>query len=252
MSEANDDAAPVLWEQMDDVGILTFNRPAAGNSLNVALFEELGKLLAAVLEDQTVRALVITGAGARFFCTGMDLSGAGDMSKGWPGGQLVREFVTGDFPKPIVAAVNGAAVGGGFELVLASDLVIAETHARFGLPEVTRGLIAGGGGTLLAARIPQVFALELALTGALIDAARAERLGLVNEIVAEGAARSRAIELARVVAANGPLAVALTKKLVRARRLGEPEELLGVFGSNDAKEGAIAFAEKRRPQFSGS
>ena len=181
----------------------------------------------------------------------MDLSEAGDFKDGWPGGQLVKDFMVGDFPKPIVAAINGAAVGGGFELMLASDLVVTESHARFGLPEVKRGLIAGGGGTLLASRIPQVFALELALTGALIGAARAEHLGLVNEVVAEGAARARAIEIAQLIAANAPLAIALTKRLVRARRLGESEELLTVFRSSDAREGAIAFAEKRAPEFRG-
>lgn len=244
--------ASVLWEQVGQVGLITLNRATAGNSLNGAVFTELGVLLTEALANDSVRALVLTGTGERFFCTGMDLSAAGDFSGAWPGGQIVRDFMTGDFPTPIVAAVNGAAVGGGFELVLASDLVVAEAHARFGLPEVTRGLIAGGGGTLLATRIPQVFALELALTGALIEAPRALELGLLNEVVEVGAAKARAIEVAQVIAGNAPLAIALTKKLVRARRLGESEELMAVFGSSDAREGGRAFAEKRRPEFRGA
>lgn len=242
---------PVLWEQLGQVGVITLNRPHVGNSLNLDLFLALGQLLDLALVDDGVRALVLTGTGERFFCTGMDLSSAGDFSNGWPGDQIVRDFMTGDFPKPIVAAVNGAAVGGGFELVLASDLVVAAANARFGLPEVTRGLVAGGGGTLLASRIPQVFALELALTGALVSAKRALQLGVINEVTADEVVVEKAIELAQLIAGNAPLAVALTKRLVRSRRLGEPEELMTVFTSNDAKEGAVAFAQKRKPDFRG-
>jgi enoyl-CoA hydratase len=160
--------------------------------------------------------------------------------------------------KPVIAAVNGAAVGGGFEMVLGCDLVVAAAHARFGLPEVKRGLMAGGGGTLLGTRLPLALALEVALTGELIDAPRAAEWGLVNRIVPAEALLEASLALAATIAANGPLAIRTTKQLVRRAVLDDPkrgwatpEELTGVFGSEDAKEGAMAFLEKRPPVWKG-
>ena len=160
--------------------------------------------------------------------------------------------------KPVIAAVNGAAVGGGFELALACDLVVAANTARFGLPEVKRGLIAGGGGTLLGTRLPLSLALEVALTGELIDAQRAASWGLVNRVVPAEELLDAALGLAQTIAANGPLAIRMTKELVRRAVLDDPksgwatpEELTGIFASEDAQEGAMAFLEKRPANWKG-
>jgi enoyl-CoA hydratase len=160
--------------------------------------------------------------------------------------------------KPVIAAVNGAAVGGGFELALACDLVVAADTARFGLPEVKRGLLAGGGGTLLGTRLPLSLALEVALTGELIDAQRAASWGLVNRVVPAAELLDAALGLAQTIAANGPLAVRMTKELVRRavfddpkRGWATPEELTAIFASEDAQEGAMAFLEKRPANWKG-
>jgi len=158
----------------------------------------------------------------------------------------------------VIAAVNGAAVGGGFELALSCDLVVAAETARFGLPEVKRGLIAGGGGTLLGTRLPLSLALEVALTGELISAAQASTWGLVNRVVPAAELLDTSLALAATIAANGPIAIRTTKQLVRRAVLDDPkrgwatpEELAAVFGSEDAKEGAQAFIEKRQPSWKG-
>ncbi len=167
-------------------------------------------------------------------------------------------MVSWDYPKPIVAALNGAAVGGGFEIMMACDLVVAAEHVKFGLAEVKRGLMPGGGGTLLATRIPLTIALEITLTGETFDAARALELGLVNRVVPAGREVDEALALAESIAANGPLAVRTVKRLVRRTTTQggdagwpRPSEIGAVFGSEDAREGAIAFAEKRAPRFVG-
>ena len=251
-------------ERVGQVELLTLNRPEAANSLNPALMEELGTALADVLDDGSARAVVVTGAGARVFCAGMDLAALGQWAEpdalggGRPGPEALARFMAGDYPKPLVAAVNGAAVGGGLEMVLSCDLVVAADHARFGLPEVTRGLFAAGGGTLLSQRIPVALALEMGLTGRLVGAGDALRAGLVNRVVPAAELRGEALALAGEVAANGPLAVALTKRLMR-RALSPgadagratPDETRSVFESEDAAEGALAFLEKRPARFVG-
>lgn len=255
-------------ERQGRVEVLTLNRPASANALDGELLAALGDALDELERDDDVWVVVLTGAG-RHFCGGMDLrafgersddQGAGDSGGGAGGGSARRGLglFTTPFEKPLIAAVNGAAVGGGLELVMTCDLVVAAEGARFGVPEVRRGLIPGGGGTLLGTRIPLVLALELLLTGELVDAERAAAWGLVNRVVPPDRLLPVALELAGAVAANGPLAVRMAKRLGR-RALSEgtaagwatPEEQAAIFSSDDAREGALAFVEKRTPNWSG-
>jgi enoyl-CoA hydratase len=260
-------------EQHGRVQVLTLNRPEAANSLNPELLGALGTAFREIAEDDDTQVVVLTGAGERIFCGGMDLrafsesrdrpAGETDRSAGQESGNNGTDggasYNMRDMsPKPVIAAVNGAAVGGGFELVLSCDLAVAVETARFGLPEVKRGLLAGGGGTLLGTRIPLPLALEVALTGELIDAAKAASWGLLNRVVPADELLDTALALAASIAANGPLAIRTTKTLVRRavlddpkRGWGTPEEMAVVFGSEDAKEGAMAFLEKRAPNWKG-
>jgi enoyl-CoA hydratase len=254
-------------EQHGKVQVLRLNRPEAANSLNPELLLELGRAFHESATDDDTQVLVLTGAGERIFCAGMDLR-AFSQSEGGPGrasggtdrdAEAPPSFDFRTLPsKPVIAAVNGAAVGGGFELALACDLVVAADTARFGLPEVKRGLLAGGGGTLLGTRLPLSLALEVALTGELIDAQRAASWGLVNRVVPAAELLDAALELAQTIAANGPLAIRMTKALVRRAVLDDPkrgwatpEELTTIFSSEDAQEGAVAFLEKRPANWKG-
>ena len=250
-------------ERRDFVQILTLNRPEAANSLDPDLLADLNEAFTEMAEDEATRVVILTGAGDRIFCAGMDLKAfseqrANPESTDRPTRNSNFDLNKMAFPKPVIAAVNGAAVGGGFELVLGCDLVVAAEHARFGLPEVKRGLLAAGGGTLLGLRIPLPLALEVALTGNLIDAPQAATWGLVNRVVPAEQLVDTALELASAISANGPLAIQVTKRLVRRavtedprRGFAEPDELALVFQSEDAKEGAQAFIEKRSPKWTG-
>jgi enoyl-CoA hydratase len=258
-------------EQRGFVQLLTLNRPQAANSLDPGLLDALGKAFDEISHDDDTRVVVLTGSGHRVFCAGMDLKAFSERSdrSGSAGSSETADSQEGEggqgfnlfrnpCPKPVIAAVNGAAVGGGFELVLASDLAVAAETARFGLPEVKRGLLAGGGGTLLGTRLPLALAMEIALTGDYIDAPRAAALGLVNRVVPPDQLIEASLELAATIAANGPLAVQTTKELTRRAVLDDPkrgwatpEEIKRVFGSDDAKEGAVAFLEKRTPNWTG-
>jgi enoyl-CoA hydratase len=254
----------VIRDRSGYVETLTLNRPEAANSLNPALMAELGTALNEILADVDVRAVVVTGAGERIFCAGMDLTALGGFDTDpstWDdpeGARVLFAFLDGSYEKPLIAAVNGAAVGGGLEIVMACDLVVAAEHARFGLPEVKRGLFAAGGGTRLSQRIPQALALEMGLTGRLIGAERAAQFGLANQVVPADELLPAAQALAAEVAANGPLGVQLTKRLMR-RAVDQgadtgratSEENASIFGSEDAQEGATAFMEKRDPVFKG-
>jgi enoyl-CoA hydratase len=244
----------VLSDFSNNILTVTLNRPEAGNSLNAALSSGLNDALTRANDDPEVRVVVITGAGEKIFCAGMDLKAfaAGeDLAKIGAGMVALQKC-----KKPVIAAVNGHALAGGYEVVMACDLVVAADHAKFGIPEVKRGLFAAGGGVRLASRIPLPVALELGLTGDPIDAQRALSLGLINQVVPASELINAATALAGRITANGPLGVQATKQLMRDE-IGEGNrELLAklqkeVFASEDAKEGSIAFAEKRAPVWKG-
>jgi len=241
------------------VAVLTLNRPEAANSLNPELIHELSVTLKEIDTDLNTQVVVLTAAGEKIFCAGMDLKAFAERSEsGDDGSDELDSTMTKGFSKPLIAAVNGAAVGGGFELALSCDLIVASEKARFGLPEVKRGLFAAGGGTMLGTMIPMQQAMEAALTGELIPAAKAQEWGLVNRVVPAEQLVDAALELANKIAENAPLGLAITKKLIRRAvtedpRTGwaTPEESAAVFGSADAIEGATAFIEKREPNWQG-
>jgi len=252
-------ADEVLRERRGHVEILTINRPEARNAINRATAIALGDALDACESDDDVWVVVLTGAGDKAFSAGMDLKAfaAGEFpitDKGF-GGITQR-----DFPKPLIAAANGAALAGGFEILISCDMVVAAEHAKFGIPEASRGLIAGGGGLIrLPKRIPLAVAYEMALTAEPIDAQRAYELGLVNRVVAGENVLDEAVALAERIAKNAPLAVRTSKDVMkRSRELSEEQcwqlntEAFGIIGrSADAMEGAVAFAEKRQPNWQG-
>jgi enoyl-CoA hydratase/carnithine racemase len=244
------------------VEILTINRPEARNAINGEVSQAMSSALDELENDDGCWVVILTGAGEKAFSAGMDLkafaSGEGGSIMGAPGG--FAGITQRSFSKPIIAAVNGAALAGGCEIMLACDLVVAADHATFGIPEVKRGLFAGAGGLIrLPKRLPLAIALELALTGESIDADRALALGLVNRVVPVGRLIEEAFALADLIADNAPLAVRWTKKVVvGAVSVGDKEgwalnnEAVGiVFTSADAMEGPVAFAEKRKPRWQG-
>jgi enoyl-CoA hydratase len=249
----------VLVERRGAVQVITINRPEARNALNRAVAVGIRDAVDELDGSGDLRAGVLTGAGGTF-SSGMDLKAflQGELPS-FPGRGLCG--ITQTPPrKPLVGAAEGWALAGGFELLLACDLVVAGASARFGVPEVTRSLVAGAGGALLLAeRVPRALALELLLTGDPISAKRASAIGLVNRLVDEGGALEEAIRLAERIAANGPLAVMATKQIALSagdwpadRRWDEAAALMGpVFASQDAKEGARAFAERRPPVWQG-
>ena len=252
-------ADEVLRERRGHVEILTINRPEARNAINRATAIALGDALDACESDDDVWVVVLTGAGDKAFSAGMDLKAfaAGEFpitDKGF-GGITER-----DFPKPLIAAANGAALAGGFEILISCDMVVAAEHAKFGIPEAARGLIAGGGGLIrLPKLIPLAVAYEMALTAEPIDAHRAYELGLVNRVVPGEKVLDEAVALAERIAKNAPLAVRTSKYVMKkSRELSEEEcwllntEAFGIIGrSSDAMEGAVAFAEKREPNWQG-
>lgn len=249
-------------ERRGNVEILTINRPEARNAINAEVSAQMAGALQELQDDRSCAVVVLTGAGDKAFSAGMDLKafaageGAGIMSAdgGFAG------IAERDFPKPLIAAVNGSCLAGGCEIMLSCDLVVAADHAVFGIPEAKRGLVAGAGGLFrLPRRLPLAIALELALTGDPIDAQRAWQLGLVNRVVPADRLLDEAVALAAAVAANAPLAVRWSKKVIKeALALDEQaawklnaEAVGAVFGSADAMEGPVAFAEKRPPVWQG-
>jgi crotonobetainyl-CoA hydratase len=242
--------------------VVTINRPAARNAINAAVSTGLGDALHQAQLDPDVRAVVITGAGGKSFCAGADLKAISRRENifhpehpEWGFAGYVHHFID----KPTIAAVNGTALGGGTELALASDLVVAEEGARFGLPEVKRGLIAAAGGVFrIVDHLPRKVAMELLFTGEPITAAEALRWGLINQVVPDGTVLDAALALAERVTVNAPLAVSASKRVAYgvddgvitgdeagwSRTMSEIGTLLK---SADAKEGPLAFAEKRQP-----
>jgi enoyl-CoA hydratase len=239
--------------------VVTLDRPEARNAIDARTAAAVAAAMDRLDDEPELRAGVIHGAGG-VFCSGMDLKAfaAGERPHG--GGRGFGGLVERPPEKPLIAAVEGFAVAGGFELALACDLIVAARGARLGLPEVKRALVAAGGGLLrLPQRLPYAVAAELALTGDPIEAERAHALGLVNRLTEHGAALAGALDLARAIVANGPLALTATKRILAQAPGWAPAEawarqaeiVAPVFASADAREGAVAFAEKRAPVWRG-
>lgn len=249
----------VRTEKIGSSLLITIDRPQSRNAVNAAVAKGLAAAVDQLESDPELRAGVLTGAEGTF-SAGMDLKAAlAGESPEIPGrgfGGLTEAETT----KPLIAAVEGWAMGGGFELALGCDLIVAAEDAKFGLPEVKRGLIAAGGGVIrLPKRIPHHLAMEFLLTGEPVSGTRAGELGLVNRVVPAGDAAAVALQLAEQLAANAPLALAAVKKVVRAAD-GVPDaeafaaqrkETAKLMGSEDVREGMTAFAERRTPVWSG-
>jgi len=253
----NDSA--VLTERRESVLVITINRPDQRNAVNSAVAQGIAAALDELDGDEQLSTGVITGAG-KGFCAGMDLKAfvAGDSpyvgTRGFAG--ITRRAAV----KPLIAAVEGFAVAGGLEVALACDLIVAARGAKLGIPEVKRSLVAAGGGLLRLPRVlPRNIAMELALTGDPILAERGFELGLVNRLADPGGALDTALELAAAIAANGPLALAASKRILTEAadwpdaEFFERQEAIArpVMRSQDAREGATAFAEKRLPVWRG-
>jgi enoyl-CoA hydratase len=251
---------------------LTMNRPDRGNSLSLDMVGRLAAAWELADGDDSIRCVVLTGTGARYYCTG------GDLASGWMAGgyqpksdaerQVIEDpglvgkalLLTYWLRTPLIAAVNGACLGGGCEMLQQTDIRVAEEHATFALPETGRGLIPAAGSTMrLKRQLPYAIAMEMLLTGRQLDAEEALRWGLINYVVDSGEGLAKATSIAEAVSAKGPLAVAATKaSAVETGWL--PEEVAQplearyahlVTRSTDAKEGMAAFVEKRPPRFTG-
>lgn len=236
---------PARREQREHVCVLTIDRPQRANAIDLQTARQLSDALTAIADDAETRVVVLTAAGDRVFSAGMDLAevqaGKADAINGVPGG--FAGFVRRELPQPVIAAVDGAAIGGGFEIVLACDLVVAGETARFALPEVGHGLIAASGGLVrLPRRIPGPLACEMLLTGAPLSARRAAELGLVNRVVAPGAALDEALALAAEIAQRDPDAVRASIALARMVLRGDEEPAW-----RRSAELATALGQRPRP-----
>lgn len=256
----------ILYEKSDGIGTITLNRPEVLNALNTKLREELAEALDDAKKDPAVGVVVLTGAGQRAFSAGMDLKEFSQrQSEPQPltearRGRFDRANPVFAFDKPIIAAVNGLAFGGGTEMALLCDIIVASENASFALAEVRRGIIPGNGGTQ---RLPRMIgknrALEMIMTGAPVSAQEAYRMGLANHVVSAEQLMAKAEEIARLIMANAPVAVRLAKEAVRRGLDATLEEGLRIEGdmssflqtTEDAKEGPRAFVEKRAPQWKG-
>jgi enoyl-CoA hydratase len=244
----------------DGVLIITLNCPAVRNALNLETAKALAEALDQFNDDDSLRLGILTGAG-NTFCSGMDLKAfAATGQRPYVGDRGFGGLCMAPPAKPLIAAVEGHAVAGGCELALACDLIVAADNAKFGLPEVKRGLVPGSGGMLrLPRHIPYHIAMEWVLTGESVTATRAHQVGLVNRLVAPGQTLPAALALARTIAANGPLAVRVAKQVVTHSGDWPIDQMFArqlpwvtpVFESADAREGARAFAEKRPPVWQG-
>jgi len=272
-STAADGEPSLLYERRGPTVVLTMNRPERRNALSLDMLVRLADAWEAVDGDDTVRAAILTGAGGAY-CVG------GDLAAGWMAGNRASEpteheqraladmaivgrglLLTQWLRTPLIAAVNGDCLGGGCEMLQQTDIRVAEEQARFGVPEARRGLIAGAGSTMrLKRQIPYAVAMEMLLTGRILDAEEALRWGLVTHVVPEGEGLAKALEIAEVIAANGPLSVAASKaSAIETGWLPESEARpieaaysSRVTRSRDAQEGMKAFVEKRAPRFTGT
>jgi enoyl-CoA hydratase len=253
------DQPAVLTERRDGVFVVTLNRPDQRNAVNAALAEGVGKAMEELDSDPELRVGVLFGVG-KGFSAGMDLKAFVQGEAPYYGDRGFAGVCSRPPEKPLIAAVEGFALAGGLEIVLACDLIVAAKGARLGIPEVKRGLVAGGGGLMrLPGRVPYHVAMELALTGDPIDAERAAALGLVNVLCEPGGSLDAALELAGRITVNGPLALTGSKKVLREQQdwtlqdMWEKQgEIVGpINSSEDAREGATAFAEKRAPVWKG-
>lgn len=269
----SDESSSLLFERRDHTVVLTMNRPERRNALSLDMIVRMADAWEAIDADDTIRSVILTGADGAY-CVG------GDLDAGWMAGNTPREpseteqraladmsiigrgLLLSDWLRtPIIAVVNGDCMGGGCEMLQQTDIRVAEEHARFAVPEAKRGLIAGAGSTMrLKRQIPYAVAMEMLLTGRVLDAEEALRWGLVTHVVPTGEGLAKGFELAEAVAACAPLSVAASKaSMVETGWLPEdvagPIEqgyVRGVNRSNDAKEGMRAFVEKRPPEWTGS
>lgn len=252
-------SSTVLVEVRGNVQVMTLSNPEARNAATLEMAEALAAALDDLDSNPALQAGIITGAGGTF-CAGMDLKGFLQGKRPSLPGSGFLGLTQKPPRKPLIAAVEGYALAGGFETVLACDLIVAARTAKFGLPEVKRGLAAAAGGLLrLPRRLPYHVAMECILTGDMFSAERAQAHGLVNRLVEPGQALDAALELAQAVAANGPLALIASKRVAQesadwpqAEMFERQTEITApVFASQDAREGAAAFAEKRAPVWRG-
>ncbi|MDO3380295.1 enoyl-CoA hydratase-related protein [Geoalkalibacter halelectricus] len=254
----------LLFEASEGVATLTVNRPKALNALNEATLKELQCCFAGIQDNQEIKVVILTGAGEKAFVAGADIAAMQAFDA-----LAAREFarlghavfnLIENLPQPVIAAVNGFALGGGCELAMACDIRLAGENARFGQPEVNLGVIPGFGGTLRLARlVGKGRAKELILTGEMIDAREAHRIGLVNQVLPPGELLESAVKMAKKIASKGQVAVRLGKEAIdnglemdQDRAARYEAELFGLcFASADQKEGMAAFLEKRAAHFRG-
>lgn len=260
-----DQSNPVKTSVSESILEVVLDRPKA-NAIDQATSQELGRVFANFRDDPKLRVAIITGAGQRFFCAGWDLKAAAD------GESATTDFGVGgfgglqelpDLNKPVIAAVNGIACGGGFELMICADIIIACEHARFALPEINAGTLADAATLKLPKMIPHHIAMEMLLTGRWMDAEEAASRGLVNEVIPPDQLLVRAREIAHLLAAGPPLVFAAIKETVRKAQNMDFQSALdavnakslpavkNLYDSEDMREGARAFAEKRKPVWKG-
>jgi enoyl-CoA hydratase len=259
MTDTASAAPAVLTERRGSVLLITLNRPEARNAVNAAVAEGIGGALDELDADDALTVGILTGTGG-FFCAGMDLGAFVKGESPWFGDRGFAGIAQRGARKPLIAAIEGFAVAGGFEVAIACDLLVAAKGAKLGIPEAKRSLVAAGGALLrLPRRMPYHLVMELALTGDPMPAERFHELGVVNRLAEPGAAVDVALELAAAIARNGPLAVAASKAVIEQQYDWSTEEMWArqgelsgpVFASEDAKEGASAFKEKREPVWRG-
>ncbi|MDE2348419.1 MAG: crotonobetainyl-CoA hydratase [Gammaproteobacteria bacterium] len=259
-----DNDAGIKTSRSGTVLEVTIDRPKA-NAIDLAASRRLNDVFTAFRDDAALRIAIVTGAGERFFCPGWDLkaAAAGEKSdEDWGVGGFGGLNYPRNLNKPVIAAVNGIACGGGFEIVLGTDIIVMEEHAKFALPEINVGVLADAGTIKLPRRVPYHVAVEFLMTGRWMDAAEAKHWGLANHVVPKGGAMAKAREIAHQLAGGPPLLFPAIKQLMRHAEVVAEHEAFAlhdaldavqrVVRSDDLKEGTRAFAEKRAPRWTGS